>query len=180
MIVSDEQALLNHLQQGDEKALEQLYECLKVNIFSLAFQMLESKEEAEEVLQDTFLRLFQKANSYKSYRGSVRAYIYTIARNECISRLRARKVRPQIEHSWQKEVIENIVKEEDKVDPVDQVLITKALDHLQVEDRNLIKQAFFCGYSHRELANHMGLPLGTVKTRIRQALLRMRHYLECA
>ncbi len=180
MIANDEQALLSRLQQGDEKALEELYECLKVNIFSLAFQMLKSKEEAEEVLQDTFLKLFKKADGYKPRRGSVRAYIYTIARNECISRLRAKQVRPQVDESWQTETIEDIVHKENKADPVDQIVIAKALDHLREEDRDLVRQAFFCGYSHRELANSMGLPLGTVKTRIRQALLRMRRYLEHA
>ena len=178
MIANDEQVLLSRLQQRDEKALEELYECLKVNIFSLAFQMLKSKEEAEEVLQDTFLKLFKKADGYKPRRGSVRAYIYTIARNECISRLRAKQVRPKIEESWQSETIEGIMQEENKTDPIDQIVIAKALDHLREEDRDLVRQAFFCGYSHKELANNMGLPLGTVKTRIRQALLRMRRYLE--
>ena len=178
MITSDEQVLLSRLQQGDEKALEELYNCLKVNIFSLAFQMLKSKEEAEEVLQDTFLKLFKKADGYKPRRGSVRAYIYTIARNECISRLRAKQIRPQVEEPWQTETIEDIAHEENQADPVDQIVIAKALDILKEEDKNLVKQAFFCGYSHRELASHMGLPLGTVKTRIRQALLRMRRYLE--
>ena len=178
MIANDEQVLLSHLQQGDEKALEELYQCLKVNIFSLAFQMLKSKEEAEEVLQDTFLKLFKKADGYKPRRGSVRAYIYTIARNECISRLRAKQVRPQVEESWQSETIESIAHEENNTDPIDQIVLAKALDNLREEDRNLVRQAFFCGYSHKELANSMGLPLGTVKTRIRQALLRMRSYLE--
>ena len=163
MIANDEQILLNRLQQGDEKALEELYKCLRVNIFSLAFQMLKSKEEAEEVLQDTFLKLFKKADGYKPRRGSVRAYIYTIARNECISRLRAKQVRPQVENSWQAETIEGIAHEENKADPIDQIVITKALDNLKEEERDLVKQAFFCGYSHRELANSMGLPLGTVK-----------------
>ena len=84
----DEQTLLERVQKSDMDAFEMLYERLKGNVFSLAYQMLKSKEDAEEVLQDTFNRVYTKADSFKATRGSVRAFIYTIARNECISRIR--------------------------------------------------------------------------------------------
>jgi len=172
--MDDEQALIERIQQEDMEAFEILYERLKGNVFSLAYQMLKSKEDAEEVLQDSFSKIYGKANNYKPKRGSVRAFIYTIARNECISRLRKQKVRPQASDIE----IETIALSDSSANHDDKLYAQSALTILADEERQLIQKAFYAGYSHSEIASKTGLPLGTVKSKLRQALNRMNQPLE--
>ena len=89
-----EAKLVVRIGQGDEEALAELYERLGSRVYTLALELLKSREEAEEVVQDTFLTLHQKAHSYATPERSPRAFIYTIARNQALSRLRRRRARP--------------------------------------------------------------------------------------
>lgn len=175
-MMDDEQRLLERVQEEDMQAFEVLYERLKGNVFSLAYQMLKSKEDAEEVLQDSFTKIYGNANSYKPKRGSVRAFIYTIARNECISRLRKQKVRPQASEIE----VETLHVSSPETSNEQRLYAQSALSILPDEERCLVHKAFYHGYSHSEIANTTGLPLGTVKTKLRQALNRMKTHLEQA
>jgi len=177
----DEQTLLERIQKKDIDAFELLYEQLKSNVFSLAFQMLKSREDAEEVLQDTFTKVYNKADSFKPQRGSVRAFIYTIARNECISRIRKQDVRPKSSDvdietlsvgNNKSSYSSSLTQHEEKL------YAESALQILSEEERNLVQQAFFYGHSHGEISKLTGLPLGTVKSKLRQALTRMKKHLE--
>lgn len=170
-----EAVLLVRLQRGDEQALDELYTCLGGRIYALALKMLGNREEAEELLQDTFVKLCRSAD-YDPERASARAYVYTVARNGALSRLRGRRARPLKADAW------------DVHDPTapfraeahntdDRLLVAKVLQHLTDEDRRLVHYAFFWGYSHRELAELTGLPLGTIKSRIRRALAALRQHL---
>lgn len=180
----DEQTLLERIKLKDMVAFEMLYEQLKSNVFSLAFQMLKSREDAEEVLQDTFSKVFKKADSFKANRGSVRAFIYTIARNECISRIRKQDVRPKssdidietlstLSPHGQNDTFSSSAKQQEE-----KLYAESALEILTEEERNLVLQAFFYGYSHGEIAKQTGLPLGTVKSKLRKSLTRMKTHLE--
>lgn len=177
----DEQTLLARVQEKDIDAFEMLYERLKGNVFSLAYQILKSREDAEEVLQDTFNRVFTKAESFRPTRGSVRAFIYTIARNECISRIRKKEVRPQ-SSGIDIEALSGESQNASQGVSVEQhqtrLYVESALKVLSEEERHLIQKAFFYGYSHSDIAKLTELPLGTVKSKLRQALSRMKHYLE--
>jgi RNA polymerase sigma factor (sigma-70 family) len=93
--MDDETSLVIRLSQGDETALRDLFDRLSRQVFSLALEMLHNHQDAEEVLQDTFVKLFTQ-NGFNPQLGSARAYIYTIARNECLMRLRAKGSRPHL------------------------------------------------------------------------------------
>ena len=95
-----EVALLTRLQGGDQGALHELYTRLSKNVYALALQLLRRPEEAEEVLQDTFLKVYNGARRFDPALGSARAFVYTVARNNCLSRLRARRARLKKDADW--------------------------------------------------------------------------------
>jgi RNA polymerase sigma-70 factor (ECF subfamily) len=172
-----ESQLIIRLQSGDDAALAKLYELLASNVYSLALQMLRNHEDAEEVLQDSFVKLHQNAERFNPDFGSARAYLYTIARNEARMRLRAKQSRP------------NKLAEIDLHDPSSsfeaqttdhdaRIVVASALEHLESSDKHLLEAAFFQGYSHQELSDQTGLALGTVKSRLRRALLKLREVLK--
>lgn len=167
---------MERLQRGDEEALAELYEKLSGNVYTSAIQLLRSREEAEEVLQDTFIKLYRNPHSFRLEGGSVRAFVYTVARNACLSRLRAKRARP-----LQAEGLD--VHDPDSSlatfsAPGLDVEVQQALEQLEALDRELLDEAFFGGHSHGELAARFELPLGTVKSRVRRALHSLRQFLE--
>ena len=171
--MDDETTLVIRLLQGDETALQDLYERLSRQVFSLALQMLNNRQDAEEVLQDTFVKLTTH-NSFNPSYGSARAYIYTIARNECLMRLRTKGSRPQLSNI---DIHENPLEAE--LNDIDTALTVKqALAKLETLDAKHLKASFYWGYTHDELSQQTGLPLGTVKSRLRRALLRLRDLLD--
>ncbi|MCX8088809.1 MAG: sigma-70 family RNA polymerase sigma factor [Meiothermus ruber] len=170
-------ALMSRLAKGDERALEELYRRYSPSLYALLLRMLQSPEEAEEILQDSFVQLYREAARYQPERGGVAAFLFTIGRNFALSRLRNRKARPpKIDdldlHNPEQEL--GLWREDD---PTDRILVRQALGRLEPTDRKLLEEAFFDGYSHSELAERHNLPLGTVKTRLRRALLKLRAYL---
>lgn len=163
--------------RGDEGALEELYRRYSGQVYALLLRMLQSREEAEEVLQDTFVQIHREARRYVSERGTVSAFIFTIARNLALSRLRSRKARPQKneDHDLHDPEQELGLWRED--DPTDRIVVGRAMAQLEPIDRKLLEDAFYSGYSHSDLAEIHKLPLGTVKTRVRRALLKLRDFL---
>lgn len=173
-----EVALMLRLRVRDEAALAELYGRLGGHVYALALRLLDSREEAEEVLQDTFVRAFERAHQYRPELGSPRAFVYTIARHEALSRLRARGARPQRTEARDDELEPNLACE--PPDLTTRTMVRGALEHLAERDRALLEATFFQGLSHSEIAASSGLPLGTVKTRVRRALLQLRRFLEGA
>jgi RNA polymerase sigma-70 factor, ECF subfamily len=175
-----EAALVIRLQARDESALAELYERLGNKVYTLALNMLHSHEEAEEVLQDAFLKLYRNASSFEG--GSARAFLYTIARNECLLKLRTRRSRPLKSDAHDLHdpdtTLTNSSSDGQASNTIMGVMLEQALEQLDASDQNLVKGAFFDGYSHAELAETSGLPLGTVKSRVRRALLTLRSFLE--
>jgi len=175
--MDSEAALVAKLQSGDEQALAELYDRLGAQVYSLALNLLKSPEEAEEVVQDTFLKLF-KASSYRTLSSSPRAYVYTIARNLALSRLRKRQARPLKADEWDVYDPQTHLGESKDSDPADRLLVQRLLEQLSDEDRKLVKANFYEGYTHAQLAEQTGHPIGTVKSKLRRALLKLRDYWE--
>ncbi len=179
--MDQEAELILRLRQQDEHALKVLYERLSGNVYALALRMLKRGEDAEEVVQDAFVKLFDHAQRFDPSKGSARAYLYTIARNECRMRLRARSSRPRVATGVDVHVSDGfLAAPETGADPIDRITVERAFDGLEAIDIELLRAAFFEGYTHGDLAERLNLPLGTVKSRIRRALLKMRTSLEDA
>ena len=161
-----------------QEALRELLERHGPSVTAMAVRMLGSREEAEEVLQDTFMRLYRHAGEFRPGTASLRTWLFTVARNLCTSRIRKRYARPKAApgvdpHS---EPFQASVGMSD--DPLPGILVRDALAHLEADERDLLDGAFYLGYSHSELAEQNGLALGTVKSRVRRALLKLRSLLD--
>ncbi|SMB84479.1 RNA polymerase sigma factor [Deinococcus hopiensis] len=166
--------LIVQLQLGHDGALKALYDQFSGVTFRVCVRMLTSTEDAEEVLQDTFLRLEAQASKYDPMRGTVQTFVLTIAHHLCLERLRTRRSRPQGQPGAFDDAAFDLLARPSSRDPLDQALVEDALRSLPDTDRKLLEDMFFGGYTHAELTARTGLPLGTVKSRLRRALLKLR------
>lgn len=170
--------LLLRIQHGDQEALRELLSDLGPTIKAIAYRMLSSLEDAEEVMQDAFVALYNKAGTYDPSKGAVKTYLCGIAHKLCLERLRTRTSRPQKVEEWdihdpETETLSAEVQHQD-----DKIVVEKALNTLEPKDRKLLELAFYDGYSHGELVEHTGMALGTLKSRLRRALLKLKASLE--
>ncbi len=164
--------------QGSEEALRALFDRHGAAVTALARRMLGDRQEAEEILQDTFLRLHRNAHAFDERRAGLRTYLFAIARNLCLSRLRARSSRPRRAEGSDPHDAAFAAAVGHDDDPMPGVLVRGALASLAEDERLLLEAAFYGGYSHSDLAELHALPLGTVKSRLRRALARLRAHLE--
>ena len=180
--------LLQRIAARDTDALAELYDRHSRLIYGLILRIVGDRGEAEEILQEAFIRVWRRADIYEARLGGPLPWMVRVARNCAIDRLRARRVRAAV-HAPGIDVadIESATPATGIQNPEAAVLeaeskqtLTDALGGLPAEQRQLIEAAFFEGYTHSELAERFGLPLGTVKTRIRTGLIAMRQWLEQA
>ena len=188
--------LVASLARGDASALEQLYDRYADAIFRAAFRRLGDRQLAEEVLQDTYLALWNRAELYDPAAGSLLAWLSTIARNRAVDRLRALGRRPMAlplsamvddddaddrgmdRALAQGELVGSALTESDPVVVSDRAAlraeIQAAMDGIPTAERQVLELAYYHELTQTEIAARLGWPLGTVKTRTRRALLRLR------
>jgi RNA polymerase sigma-70 factor (ECF subfamily) len=182
---SSDAHLLQRIAAHDTAALADLYDRHSRLLFGLILRIVRDRGEAEELLQEAFVRVWTRAETYDAQVGRPLPWMVRLARNCAIDRLRARRSRAAIETPAAGERVAEAVPASDIQSPEAVVLdaerrqaLTDALAGLPAEQRQLIEAAFFGGYTHSELARRFGLPLGTVKTRIRTGMMAMRQRLE--
>jgi RNA polymerase sigma-70 factor, ECF subfamily len=176
-------ALLDRIARRDQAALAELYDRHCRLLFSLILRILRDRGEAEDVLQEVFVRVWDRADSYNPSLGTPAAWLVRISRNRAIDRLRSRTVRAGI-------LASELQRPEQTADPApdadperyaasseERRVIADALAALPPEQRLLIESAFYEGYTQSELAERFDLPLGTVKTRIRAGMQSLRRAL---
>ena len=179
--------LMQRIAARDAAALAELYDRHSRLLFGLILRIVRDRSEAEEILQEAFMRVWKRAEIYDGQMGGPLPWIVRVARNCAIDRLRARGVRaameaPPIEPAAVESPTSSGIQtpEAAVLDAERREKVTDALAGLPAEQRQLIEAAFFDGYTHSELSQRYGLPLGTVKTRIRAGMLAMRKRLEHA
>jgi RNA polymerase sigma-70 factor (ECF subfamily) len=177
--------LLQRIIARDTAALADLYDRHSRLLFSLILRIVRDRGEAEDILQEVFVRVWTRAELYDSRKGGPRPWLVRLARNCAIDRLRARRARDGGAGLPLDESIADTPSSADIRTPEDAVLdaerhgtVMNALAGLPAEQRLLIEAAFFEGYTHAELAKRFELPLGTVKTRIRAGMIAMRQRME--
>lgn len=172
------------VQAGDFDALETLYERYSRQAFGLALKILNSNEAAEDAVQEAFLRFWKNPNSYDQQRGRFVSWLLSVVHNLCIDQLR-RKKHVTVSLDWQEE--QNPVNEvPDQAMPLEEEVwlgmqrdvIRQALTRLPREQRYVIELAFFKGLTHQEIASQTGQPLGTIKSRIRQGLRKLKELVQ--
>src|SRR5262249_26130284 len=169
--------LLNRIVARDSSAVGELYDRHGRLLYGLILRILRDRGEAEEVLQEVFVQVWMRAETYNVALGSPAAWLVRIARNRAIDRLRANSVRtrtaeatpppPPVESPETRAAMSE-----------QQRAVARALEALPPEQRELIECAYFQGLTQSELAERFGLPLGTVKTRVRTGMITLRRELQ--
>ena len=172
--------MVTAIAQQQEEAFERLYDRYQTLVYHLAFKVLNSRENAEEVVYDVFWQVWREAARYDVHRGSVASWLTTLARSRAIDALRARRNDPIPEEDLEIHPIGTDLGESpEETTSLGQRagIVRAALDHLPSEQRLALEMAFFRGLTHAEIAMQLQEPLGTVKTRIRSAMLRLQERL---
>lgn len=172
--------LPGRMREGDERALGELYDGWASRVYALALAMLRDASEAEDVTEETFWQAWRQAARYDGARGTVSSWLLTIARSRALDRLRARRRRPEEPLGDDAaNAIESAGTGADvAVDLGDRArAVRAAVQLLPAEQREALQLAYFGGLSQTEIAERTGQPLGTVKTRMRLGVAKLRESL---
>jgi RNA polymerase sigma-70 factor (ECF subfamily) len=172
----DDTQLISKVADGDQRAFLALYDRYSSRVYSLALQMMRDRMMAEEVVQDTFLKLWSRAGQYLTERGSLLIWLLTIARRTALDRLRLESRRPTLSNETDPELVWELTPEpESTSEEARWHSLYLAVQSLPEDQRNVIELAYYQGMSQSEIADTLDLPLGTVKTRLRTGMDRLRH-----
>ena len=178
-LLADED-LISLVESGDAEALSTLYDRHSHAAFSLAYRMMTGRQAAEDLAQDAFLKVWRSAGGYRVGRGSVRTWILSIVHNRGIDQIRShasrRRMQDKVEASAPKYEPSEAFSATWKNSRRDQV--REGLNTLPQEQLKILELAYFSGYKHVEIADLLGLPLGTVKGRMRLGLKKLRGHFE--
>jgi RNA polymerase sigma-70 factor (ECF subfamily) len=170
--------LLKAIAAKDEAALAQLYDRYRVILFGLLMRILNNREEAEDVLQEVFLQVWRKAADFDENRGRPFTWLVTLGRSRGIDRLRTLAARERVAEAGARDAVEEVSDAaSDAFRSEQRSLVTNALAQLPDEQKGPLMLAYFDGLTQSEIAKHLGAPLGTVKTRMRTGLMRLRELL---
>lgn len=173
-----EQELVSLLKSRDNKAFGYLYDNYSGALYSIILQILGDVELANDVLQEVFINIWRKIESYDHTKGRLFTWMLNIARNASIDTLRSKNYQNDRKNQpMPGGAEENFIIQAATVN-IDNIGFRKVLAQLKEEQRTLIELAYFKGYTHEEIAGLQNIPLGTVKTRIRNALIQLRAYLK--
>jgi RNA polymerase sigma-70 factor, ECF subfamily len=177
MPAAQDQLLLEQVADGDQAALATLYERYRTTVFSTALRITGNHGSAEEVTQDTFLRLWQHVGRYQAERGSLQAWLTTITQRRAIDELRYRRgARLRLEVGLMESVADASAGEFALLAQL-RADLQHALAGLPKPQRELIELLFFYGLERQEIARQRRIPLGTIHSRLRLALEKLRHLL---
>lgn len=170
----DEGELTPLVAQGDRQAFLELYDRYASRVYGLALKMLGDPMQAEDVSQDAFMRLWKRAGSYRPARGAFSTWMLTITRRIVIDRFRKQSRRPDIavsidEQHWREPPDPESSSEAERWKTLHFLLL-----ELPVEQREVVQLAYYYGLSQRQIAEHTDTPLGTVKTRARLGMDKLR------
>ena len=170
--------LLKAVARGDEQALAQLYDSYRLILFGLLVRILNSREEAEDVLQEVFLQVWRRAKDFDETRGKPFTWLVTLARSRAIDRLRSLGARDRVAQASIREASEEVSDAAfDTFRSEQRALVTSALSQLPEEQKRPLVLAYFDGLTQSEIAANLGAPLGTVKTRMRAGMMKLREVL---
>ena len=172
----DDNELVAQVAKGDEGAFLALYDRYASRVHALTLQIMHDPMLAEEATQDTFLKLWSRARQYLAERGSLLVWLLTIARRTALDRLRLEGRRPLLSNSEDPDTVWQWIANEDSLSSEARWRSMHfAVQSLSPEHRQVIELAYYQGMSQSEIAETLGWPLGTVKTRLRAAMVHLRH-----
>jgi RNA polymerase sigma-70 factor, ECF subfamily len=176
-ITYTEHQLVSLLKQRDNKAFEYLYDNYSGALYGIVMQIVSDAELSNDVLQDVFVNIWRKIDSYDASKGRLFTWMLNITRNASIDVLRSKSYQNNQKNQSITDQTEFSGAGNNQSLNVDGIGVHKMLGKLKDEHRVLIELAYFKGYTQDEIAQMLSIPLGTVKTRIRTALMQLREHL---
>ena len=173
-------ALLSRCGLRDRRAFAELYEATKSKLFAVSLRIVRERQIAEEALQDSFVNIWNNAGSYATAKAAPMTWMTAIVRNRSLDIVRRPHLETQDEDDYFTQNLEDqaLSPQDQLVQGREAVQVENCMQGLESEQRQTISLAFFHGLSHSEVADHLGKPLGTVKTHIRRGLMKLKGCLE--
>ena len=172
-----EEELVMRLKNQDQQAFAYLYDNYAAALNGIIYRMVENTELAEDILQEAFVKIWNNFSSYDSSKGRLFTWMLNITRNLTIDTLRSKGYKKQAKISSDENSVDNLSNDGKMAERFDAMGLRKQLVNLKPEQRSIIDLAYFSGYTQDEISKEMGIPLGTVKTRMRAAILELRKIL---
>jgi RNA polymerase sigma factor (sigma-70 family) len=172
-----EEELILSLQQRDQQAFSYLYDNYAPALNGVIYRMVEEKELAEDILQEAFIKIWDNFAQYDSSKGRLFTWMINLTRNLTIDTLRSKSYKKQQKISADENSVSNLPGNHSGAERFDTIGLRKQLENLKPEQRTIIDLAYFNGYTQDEIAKEIGIPLGTVKTRMRTAIIELRKML---
>lgn len=182
-VESEDEALVRRMADGDEQALGVLYDRWHAVVHGVVSRLLRQADDAEDIVEETFWQAWRQASRFDRTRGAVQTWLLTIARSRALDRVRALRRRHEepLEGDDGQVVVQQAAESDPGLDAEASErrrLVTAALAGLPIEQREALELGYFGGLSQTEIAERTGQPLGTVKTRMRLALQKLRSQLQ--
>ena len=177
-MAKDERFLIEALKRHDAEALSYLYDHYAAALKGVILRIVRHEDVAEEVLQDVFLKIWDKINSYDAEKGRLFTWMLNIARNQAIDKTRSREMSQGKKTGDLDHFVHQIDRTENAEVSVDAIGLHDVLKQLPQEQQFVVDQLYLKGYTQSEVAEEFGIPLGTVKTRLRLAMMELRSLLD--
>ena len=173
-IQANEEALIKGLRDRQTSALKTLYEKYSGALFGVISRMVNDEHLAEDILQEAFLKIWNNVSTYETSKGRLFTWMLNICRNAAIDKMRGKIYKTSKKTSADETVlIENPTKIYDDIKP-ETIGVREIVEKLKPEWKIIVDMIYFKGYTHQEVSEELNLPLGTVKTRLRSAILFLR------
>lgn len=171
-----EEELILALRQREKIAAEALYDMYSASLFGVISRIVTDTATAEDVLQDTFVKIWNSFGSYSAEKGRLFTWMVNIARNLSIDKLRSKDFKNQNKNQELENNVTFIDEQRNTVYKPELLGIKDLLETLKPEQKSILDLVYFKGYTHVEAADELGVPLGTIKTRLRMAIVQLRKH----
>lgn len=172
-----ETELISLLLEKDAAAFSYLYDNYSAALNGVIYRMVEDRELSEDILQEVFVKIWNNFGSYDAAKGKLFTWLINIARNLTIDTIRSKGYKKQQKISADENTVHNLVDDRSGTGQFDTMGLRKQVTLLKPEQRRIIDLAYFEGYTQDEISKETGIPLGTVKTRMRAAIIELRKLL---
>jgi RNA polymerase sigma-70 factor (ECF subfamily) len=166
--------IVQQLREKDKQVIEQLYDQYSAVLFGIILKIVQSNEVAEDALQESFVKIWSNGSSYDSAKGTIFTWMLNIARNTAIDKVRAANGKKKAQLSDYNALLGKEGQHPSAELQIDQIGLIQVVDGLEEKYREMIDLIYFKGYTQEEISQELGMPLGTVKSRLRIAIRELR------
>ena len=171
-----EEELVLALRQREKVAVEALYDMYSASLFGVIVRIVNDEAIAEDILQDTFVKIWNSFSSYSTEKGRLFTWMVNIARNLAIDKIRSKDFKNQTKNQELENNVTFIDEQRNTVYKPELLGVKDLVEQLKPEQKSILDLVYFKGYTHVEAADELGVPLGTIKTRLRLAIIQLRKY----